>query len=503
MDAHTASWDSFPPEIRLMILRYIIPKFGGIETTIDRGFARPSSLATISREWQYFFEQETFRRIALISSDLPAFAKAVRGENSIRLNHINRLWLRIELTEYTRRIFDKPESVTNITQNNRTFTYAMAALLNALSSWEGIQGGLTLEICAHSPSDQIYHPHEIEIHDDYPFRFEEDLERYPGFSEYRRQKREERRQSGIIRRDVAVQYGMAQRLRGTPLELQPWRNLPNVPIVKGLILPQWFLRGIAFTSLAKLLRESFIALESFQLDRYIGRTEAVEYAFLHGFRTQLMPALPASVERFSLGHAERWDSYESSGAPDNHEQLSRLMAASCHPFTEFRPPLSINVKQFLHQLILGGKRGKSKLQRLCLLTNGLDPYRSHKSVAYLLTLAGRAAKKLPRLRVLELWNSGSGFGCIFRYTQDDSRATITWRAAGVDFGLEPKVIKAWATVASTRILSVERIPLTEADGGGDGKGFQKTSILRHLALRRLMFDPMNEARVMDGRCVYM
>ena len=183
-------------------------------------------------------------------------------------------------------------------RNNRAFTDAIVVLLNALSSWEGIHGGLTLEINAHSPSDQKYHWREFEVHDDYPLRFEEDLERYAGFSNYYRQKIAERRKSGIIRRDIAVQHGMAQRLRGTPLELQSWlvdkrqscgdttTNLPNVPIVKGIILREEFFRGIAFTSLAKLFRESFVALESFYLERWIGRTKEAESAFFNGTKTR-------------------------------------------------------------------------------------------------------------------------------------------------------------------------------------------------------------------------
>lgn len=101
-------WNSMPPEIRLLILRCISLNLKSKETV------RASSLATVSREWQYFFEGETFRRIALASPDLPAFSKAVRGKNAIRLSYIRNLYLRVRLAEYTKRIYDKPESATNI-----------------------------------------------------------------------------------------------------------------------------------------------------------------------------------------------------------------------------------------------------------------------------------------------------------------------------------------------------------------------------------------------------
>jgi hypothetical protein len=101
-------WNSLPPEIRLLILRCIALNFESKETV------RASSLATVSREWRSFFEGETFRRIALASPDLPAFSKVVGGKNAIRLGYIRNLYLRIRLAEYTKRIYDKPESATNI-----------------------------------------------------------------------------------------------------------------------------------------------------------------------------------------------------------------------------------------------------------------------------------------------------------------------------------------------------------------------------------------------------
>ncbi|RSL43744.1 hypothetical protein CEP53_011555 [Fusarium sp. AF-6] len=184
------------------------------------------------------------------------------------------------LAEYTKRIYNKLESVTNIKENNRTFTSDMAVLLNSLSSWEGTRGGLTLEINANSPSDQIFHRSEGEVHDDYPIRFEEDLEDWPYYLEYLRGKKAARVTSIAV--PLRERRAVARRLRGTPLELLPKRrkggtagsanNLPSVPIVKGLVLRRSFFRGIAPESIATLLRENFVALESFYLHRWIGQT---------------------------------------------------------------------------------------------------------------------------------------------------------------------------------------------------------------------------------------
>ncbi|RSL77595.1 hypothetical protein CEP51_008944 [Fusarium floridanum] len=488
-------WNSLPPEIRLLILRCIALKFKGKET------ARASSLATVSREWQSFFEGETFRRIALASPDLPAFSKAVRGKNAIRLSYIRNLYLRITLAEYTKRIYDKPESATNIKENNRSFTSAMTVLLNSLSSWEGTRGGLTLEINAHSPSDQIFHRSEGEVHDDYPIRFEEDLEDWPSFLEYLRGKKTARVTSIAV--PLRERRAAARRLRGTPLELLPQRrkggtagsanNLPSVPIVKGLVLRRSFFRGIAPESIATLLRERFVALESFYLQRWIGQTVKNEVELFDDLQTWLMPTLPPSVKRFSLEQCWRWDSCKSSSVPKIFKGLTRLMATSCHRFTELSPPLMFKSLMFLWQVAQGERNTESKLQHLTIRSTYLHPRGRQDIVTDLLVVAARAAMKMPQIRILEIWNSGHGFGFLFRYTQDNHRATITWRFVESQFVLMPKVVKAWNKVASERPLAIERIPFTEADG--DGTSFNHTSIHRHLALRRLAFDPITEAQM--------
>ncbi|KAH6987797.1 hypothetical protein BKA56DRAFT_713874 [Ilyonectria sp. MPI-CAGE-AT-0026] len=510
MDTSAArpSWCSLPPEIRVLVLQCLIPRYGQPKTTTRRRFGKAPCLATVSREWQCFFEKEAFRLMAIKSSDLSEFAKVVREKNAIRLDYIKHLRLNVQLAEYTCRVCDKPESARNIAQDNRDFTYAIAVLLDSLSSWKGIRGGLTLEIIAYSPSDQEHHRVGLELSDDFPFLFEEDLGKSPDYSEYCRQKREEnrRRSQGIRPHPTDTQHGMAQRLRGSPLELQPWlgdkpqsygkciRNLQDVPIVKGLLLRQEFLRGIALKSLAKLCRESFVALESFRLERYVGLTREAEQGFYKELRTDLMPALPTSVERFAFMQMRRQDSFRDQPFSTVIKPLEWELGVSCHRFAEFVPPYNINANRFLKRIVKHGRREGSKLQHLSIHSNALYPSANPHRVMESLALAGRAAQFLPRLRTLEIWNSDHKFGYLFRYTQDDFEAKITWRWAKTEFALVPSVIDEWVKVASTRALAVETFPFTEEDGNEDGLGFGNAAIIRHLALRRLAFDPISEAR---------
>lgn len=206
-----------------------------------------------------------------------------------------------------------------------------------------------------------------------------------------------------------------------------------------------------------------------------------------------MPALPPSVRRFSFDHNKRWDSCEYGAAPEKLGGLTRLMATSCHRFIELSPPLTFESYEFLWQIAHGEKNKESKLQHLTLRTQYFRPRVTQKLVTDLLVIAAQAARKLPRIRILEMWNSGHGFGFLFRYTQDSFRATITWRFLGRQFVLMPRAVRAWTRVASTRPLAIERIPFTEADG--NGTSFNHLSIQNHLALRRLAFDPITEAQI--------
>lgn len=176
------------------------------------------------------------------------------------------------------------------------------------------------------------------------------------------------------------------------------------------------------------------------------------------------------------------------------------MATSFHRFTEFSPPLVFDCFKFLWHLDHGKKNEKkSKLQHLALRIQHLRPHAGQKVVIDFLIIAALAAMKLPRIRILEIWNSGPGFGFLFRYTQDSHQAAITWRSIGTQFVLMPKIVRAWTRVASRRPLAIERIPFTEADG--NGTSFNRFSIHRHLALQRLVFDPITEAQIVAGKAL--
>lgn len=169
------------------------------------------------------------------------------------------------------------------------------------------------------------------------------------------------------------------------------------------------------------------------------------------------------------------------------------MATICRHFTEFCPPRGTDAWAFFKQLVRGGTRQGCRLQRLSLMKDTYNPHasRRQREVTALLALAGMAAKTLPQLRILELWSPGPPFRYIFRYTQDDFRAIITWRVDGSDIDLEPSAVEWWTKAASTRILTVEVVPFPEPEG--------QFAVLSHLSLRRLAMDAITEERIRAGQ----
>lgn len=151
-------WDALPFEIRDMVLEQVPLPRGGSSNI--------ASYASVSREWQSFFERINFHRLVLNQSQVAKFDRVVQRHRKRIVKHI---WLRIELSKYDCRFCKKQERKLHADRNNHIFTKAVWEILNALSSWErgGPDGfgdtGPILELSAYSPSDLRhyfldYHP---------------------------------------------------------------------------------------------------------------------------------------------------------------------------------------------------------------------------------------------------------------------------------------------------------------------------------------------------------
>ncbi|KAI8725456.1 hypothetical protein NCS52_00116700 [Fusarium sp. LHS14.1] len=428
------------------------------------------------------------------------FREFVGGKNTIRLNHIRHLSFRIELVRYTCPTCKKPEKEVTIARNNRLFTSALNSLLDILSSWDRKHGGLTLEVIALSPSDVEHHAYEPELADDYPFQLEEDLEQPSRFREYHAAKSTEHRAfSNRHMRQALV------RLHGTPLEMTPLSRkgrpksiptLPETPIVKGFLIRRSFFRGFALSSLAKLFNESLVALEWFRLERWASLTLDQEIAFYTDMWAFLIPTLPQTVKKLSFSQWSRWKPPWMHGHLDQidlRKSLSRALAPLALRLTEFCPPDVMNLPEFFYHLgHMSSGSGEAKLELLSIKGGRF----AQSCVTRLLTSTAAAAKALPRLRILEVWHDTRGYEYLFRYTQSNGQATVTWMNGGDEYPLAPEVLEAWEDVASaysTRPIAVDRRRFPRNQQMTDQTWYNRC-VYPLLELRRLAFDPVTLER---------
>jgi hypothetical protein len=88
-----SSWASLPAELRLMVLSHLI----------DDDTKAPytnSLLATVCREWQWFFEKRNFRELVLSQRHLNDFDRLLKRKHSYRLAYVKKLRFKVLLDKY-------------------------------------------------------------------------------------------------------------------------------------------------------------------------------------------------------------------------------------------------------------------------------------------------------------------------------------------------------------------------------------------------------------------
>ena len=177
---------------------------------------------------------------------------------------------------------------------------ATLALLCILSTWtpKCQQGGLTLELSVHFPSDSQHFMGDKRLDDDFPFRSAQELLDFNlspspfwqhNWSILRRLSEriaiDEPQHEGIgIRR--CRRPGAVKRLFGAPLNFrtQPGNklNLPQAPIVEGLLIRRQFYRQISPESLARMFRESLTSAQWLRMERWHSYSYQQELCHLKG-----------------------------------------------------------------------------------------------------------------------------------------------------------------------------------------------------------------------------
>lgn len=116
------------------------------------------------------------------------------------------------------------------------------------------------------------------------------------------------------------------------------------------------------------------------------------------------------------------------------------------------------------------------LRSVGLTSRLLAPQKAREDIMRMLFNAATAARKMPRLRVMEIWNGREYLAAVFRYEaladgadRDDGKsAVLTWRATWSLGELDNSVVRAWSAVAAgcdTRTRNGVRVVYEGVDPG--------------------------------------
>ncbi|KAF4992344.1 hypothetical protein FGRMN_7237 [Fusarium graminum] len=522
-------FNSCPPEIQHMILGFV-PDSSSV-----------ANYVTVCKTWQCFFEAKTFKSLILHQDDTNDFSSIVKGHRKSFLKH---LWLRVTLREYLTQICKVEESPKVLWEANNIFTTSISNLWDILSKWDAPQyegQGLTFELSVHSPSDWAEYikedsstENDMPMYKEYlatgstdPYRNILDVH-----SEYKRLQDTMTDDRLRIPPFLQVSFWMTttdnllgwkplcfnngttrpsnnnstygSKGRAIPTSKQNTdedeeRQLPEVPAITKLLIRRQSFRGICPTALGSII-ESLPNIQEIHVERWRCAEPSDEKMWCRGANITFGMDLPPSLKTLSLyGETSRlfhtWDSNDV-----NATSLSK----SLRQYTKHLENLSvshlIDAKEFLRPFWTANSDTataslpKWKNLKTLSLTSEILNTRSKKDVNKLLCAAARAARKMPNLERLELWNGRDRHAGVFRYRVIDSIGEVEWLSTSIE-RLDKVVIKTWKETSTIlgRRFQRETASMLEAEEIG-----HTAAVLKHLDSRQRVMHPVSEYRASQG-----
>ncbi|KAI8309827.1 hypothetical protein K4K61_001362 [Colletotrichum sp. SAR11_59] len=148
----------------------------------------------------------------------------------------------------------------------------------------------------------------------------------------------------------------------------------------------------------------------------------------------------------------------------------------------------------------------SSLISLALTSGLLAPDAKTTQIGAMLRTAAKVAMRMPKLRVMEIWDGREGLAALFQYKSmgHGQRPVITWRATW-DYALESSVIQAWKAVGMEHqgdhhwndcVVVKELLNVDDVRCHGDAIHHLKlsSSVIRPVSLHQIR----TESRILDG-----
>ncbi|KAK4936478.1 hypothetical protein LTR10_022641 [Elasticomyces elasticus] len=448
-------WAGLPNEVRMLVLQALI----------QDGCAL-GRLATVSREWQTEIERHNFARIKVTPSRLVDFGSMIHRNRAL----VDYIWFCLELDEYdctkcvpARGMFatdEEWEEAFSISDaDGCPITTAFQNLFSILSTWDP-NGHLVLDISIHSPSDSKHWFKYLTFMPDVASDMLEQTitnkacndPQHGWVAGFRHSAPPSRAIDKIFH--AIMEEGPFDSEKS---ELQWWDQLPSVPAVTSLLLRQQNRRRWKPTSLAHMFarfpRLQEVHYEPWREWDWLQRHTDTKFQYLfesiprsnnnlkrlvvfENFNQQY----PAIMQQFQFGV----DLVKCDGIRNPAPAVSRTVALASLKLEHLAASFIVDASHFFE---IDPSWEWSNLTSIVLTSKLFTPEKDPVEIGVMLQAAAAAAKKMPQLETMEIWNGGQGLAALFKYQvfPDRQEATITWRGTW-NFTMESSLIQAWEAV---------------------------------------------------------
>ncbi|TEY62241.1 hypothetical protein BOTCAL_0165g00010 [Botryotinia calthae] len=444
MTADMISWEGFPLEIRLAVLKELMQDGCSL-----------ADFATVSREWQKIIEAHNFSRIKLTSARLADFGQMLHRNRSL----VRYIWLCLELQEYDCTGCDSqdPESWCLSYIENTLITTGILNLFTTLSVWEP-GSSLLLEISVYSPSDLEHWFKYLTFEPDDAFDMFDRNQHTKTSMLVRPTDHHHGWIAGSrnsIPSYIAIEKVFADIFGETPFdneeqETQWWQQLPLVPVITGILFRQQNRRRWRPTT----LRHMFALLPRLQEIHYEPWREwfdAQQKWIDPNFQLLFESLSCAQLQRLII--FENFDqtypaSYRTDCDPMRilSSSISRALANASLKLEHLSLSFMVEASHFFKARELSWKW--PNLTWLALTSRLLIPQELPAELDDMLQAAAAAAMNMPNLEIMEIWNGKKGLAMLFRYQRGKQGrpAVITCKGTW-ELNLRPLVIQAWDSVS--------------------------------------------------------
>ncbi|KAM6484204.1 hypothetical protein HDV62DRAFT_315087 [Trichoderma sp. SZMC 28011] len=501
------TWNGLPTEIRLLIFK-----------DLAQDGCRLSPLVTVSREWQIELERHNFARIKLTPSRLADFNSMIRRNRAF----VAYIWFCLELDEYdctwcwpgnAGAEFDEALAISDT--DHCPITTSFHTLFSILSTWD-LTANLILDISIYSPSDSKHYFKYL------TFMPDTALDTLDGRRNI---------QQMVSKKPVHHDPGHGWVFGGSyhppprrvllksfhPImeegpfdsdqsELHWWDRLPSVPAVVTLLLRQQNRRRWKPKSLAHMFAR-FPRLQEVHYEPWR------EWNFKQGLTDRQYPYLFDSIQRFN-GNLKRLVLFENfiqqysvymqrfpfgvevSGCDIIRKPapaVSRVVALTSLKLEHLAASFIVDASHFFN---IESSCEWPNLTSLVLTSKLLAPDKSPIEIGAMLQAAAAVATKMPKLKIMEIWNGRKGVAALFKYQvfHDVQQARIIWRGTW-KFIMEPSVIRPWEAFVQQRYgwrldLAQELLDEATIKSHGDAIGYLMLSgqVIRPISLQQIRIE---------------